>query len=286
MKLVFDIGGTNVRRGILEGGEFLRIDKFRTADRDLKSRVESSCAEVLAEFSGKIDFVGASFAGQTARNRLISAPNIDLGGLKGASFAEFIREKFALKAAVDNDLKCAALAEAVLRPNARAIFTLFVGTGVGGAFVENGVLTRGGGNNAGEIGHIPFEKTPFACGCGGADCLEASASGSGVAKWARYYDLKAENLSEIEAIINTSEKAREILDRFDRGISHAIRTIAALFNPDVIVLGGGVAANDRVLKAAQNALKNAFAPSREILVEASSLGDQANLLGAALLEKL
>ncbi|GHS89839.1 glucokinase [Campylobacterota bacterium] len=294
MKLVFDIGGTNIRRAVLDGSEFLAIDKHGTGGGDLKEGdLQTTLSDLIAQTMQKytIDFIGASFAGQVNHGVISSAPNIEIGSLKNANFGEWIYETFKCQGAIDNDLKCAALAESSLRTNARSIFTLFVGTGIGGAIVENGALVRGAANNAGEIGHIPFEQTPFLCGCGGGECLEASGSGIAITKWARHYGLDAQILSDLERISaeqslsDRSQKAYEILERFDRAIAHAVKTIAALFNPEYIVLGGGVAAaNDRVLATALNALETAFKPSRDIKIELSTLGDRANLLGASLLK--
>jgi glucokinase len=281
LKLLFDIGGTKLRRGVLnDRGEFVLLDD-RLSKGDLKAKLEALIAETIKRYP--IDFIGASFAGQTQNNRLFFAPNIELGALKNEDFSDWIFDRFSIKAAIDNDLKCAAIAEAAARSTTRTLFALFVGTGIGGACVENGAIGRGANNNAGEIGHIPFEKTPFLCGCGGADCLEASASGSAIAKWSERYGFQARTIAELSNLDNP--KAAEILDRFHRGIDYAVRTIIALFNPDTIVLGGGVALScESALIRAKNAAQNAFKPSRRVTIELSSLGDKANLLGAALLD--
>ncbi|MDR2152396.1 MAG: ROK family protein [Helicobacteraceae bacterium] len=281
MKLVFDIGGTRLRRGVLDDrGEFVLLDDRINAG-DLESTLEALIDEALAKYP--IDFVGVSVAAQTFQNRILSAPNINLGALKGVDFAARMRTRFSLNAAIDNDLKCAAIAEVAARADVSSLFALFIGTGIGGAYAENGKLIRGANNNAGEIGHMPFEKTPFLCGCGGAECLETSASGSAIAKWSEYYGLKERKLSDL--INSDNPKATEIADRFYRGVDRAIKTIAALFNPRVIALGGGLAlAEKSVLSCANEALKNAFAPAADIAIELSSLGDKANLLGASFLD--
>ncbi|MDR0664973.1 MAG: ROK family protein [Helicobacteraceae bacterium] len=281
MKLVFDIGGTRLRRGVLDDrGAFVLLDSRPNAG-NLKTALEALIAETLAEYP--IGFIGASIAAQTRRNKIASAPNMELGALKDEDFSVWIKRRFSVNAAIDNDLKCVALAEAAARSNVASLFALFIGTGIGGAYVENGALIRGADNNAGEIGHIPFEKAPFLCGCGGAECLELSASGSGLAKWSEYYGLKEQKLSDL--IESTDPKASEIVDRFYRGVDRAIKTIAALFNPRVIALGGGaVMANESVLLRAKEALKSAFAPCANIAIGLSSLGDKANLLGASFLD--
>ncbi|MDR2638950.1 MAG: ROK family protein [Helicobacteraceae bacterium] len=328
MKLVFDIGGTKLRRAVIgDRGEFITTDE-RPSGGDLKGALEALSQEAIAKYP--IDFVGACFAGHAFENRILSAPNIDLGALKGVDFAAWIKERFGLLGAIDNDLKCAALAEAADRPQVSALFALYIGTGIGGSYVENGALIRGANNNAGEIGHIPFEKTPFLCGCGGEMCLESSASGAALNKWREYYGLNDRPLNAPKASASNDRRdhcgftdrtpnelnaykdggeaaagggrdrrepktlsalaasdnplAREIAERFYRGVDHAVQTIASLFNPQVIALGGGVAlAEPSVLTRAQAAVGGAYKPSRLVAIELTRLGDKANLLGASLL---
>ncbi|MDR1451852.1 MAG: ROK family protein [Helicobacteraceae bacterium] len=279
MKLVFDIGATRLKRGVLDDrGGFVSIDD-RLIQGDLQTELKSLIAETIAKYP--IGFIGVSFAGQTTDNKISSAPNIDLGELKGADFTEWTRRRFSINGAIDNDLKCAALAEAADRSQVSALFTLYIGTGIGGAYIENGVLIRGANNNAGEIGHIPFEKTPFLCGCGGEDCLESSASGTALRKWRDYYGLQERTLSELNA--SNEPKAKEVASRFYRGVDRAVRTSAALFNPQAIVLGGGVAVSEKsVLARARAAANNAFRSA--VTVELTRLGDKANLLGASMLQ--
>ena len=277
MELVFDIGGTHIRRGVLSGDTFKLLDKHPTTD--LQNRLEELIASALPM---GIDRIGISFAGQVDKGVILSAPNIDLGTLAGCSIPAWIQQRFDLPAAIDNDLKCAALAEAACYPDAKALAVLYIGTGFGGALVQNGQLIRGCGNQAGEIGHIPFEKAPFVCGCGKEDCLELSTSGSAITRWAHHLGLGDQNLTTIAAQRHENPKAAEIYDRFLRGLRHSLQTIAPLFNPDRIILGGGVIHhNPWLLSTAQEALRQAFKPTSGGEVRLSTLADEANLMGAS-----
>ena len=87
-----------------------------------------------------------------------------------------------------------------------------------------------------EIGHIPYKKAPFLCGCGRNNCLELYASGSGIAKWMEHKKLLcAASLHELE---RTGEK--EIVEMFHEALFSALGTTLTLFNPQVLVLGGGI----------------------------------------------
>ena len=285
MRLVFDIGGTTIRRAVFSGSSAVFGSTHSTHEGDLKNRLDALITESLAAYA--VDFIGVSFAGQVTNGVIISAPNIDLGALKNSSFPQWVSERFNLPAAINNDLKCAALAEAAARPNCRSLFVVYIGTGIGGAYIENGRLISGATNFAGEIGHIPFESAPFPCGCGGASCLELSASGSAVARFCAHFGINAATLSDLVPLVSNDKNALYIYERFFRGVTHAIHTVAALFNPEIIVLGGGVAAkNPVILNHAQRALKSAFKPASNARVELSALGDTANLLGAGYLQNL
>lgn len=280
MRLVFDIGGTQIRRAVLDGDRFEKLDKHETAGDTLIKRLEALIETCLEAYP--IKGVALSFAGQVAKGHILSAPNIALGELAGLDFGAWTAKRFGIQGAIDNDLKCAALAESALRPQSQALAVLYVGTGLGGAWVEKGSLIRGCRNLAGEIGHIPFEKAPFTCGCGGDRCLELFASGSGVGRWAKHLGVRAKTLSDILALEPDNPDAAFIAQNFRRGLQHAVETLAALLNPDTLVLGGGVALNNpEVLTMAQGALEKTFAPARAISIECSTLGDEANLIGAA-----
>ncbi|MDR0746660.1 MAG: ROK family protein, partial [Helicobacteraceae bacterium] len=257
MNLAFDIGGTAIRRAIVKDRAIIAQDSFPTGEMELKSRLEALIGEAVCAY--QIEFIGVSFAGQVTGGAISSAPNIDPARLKGVSFSAWIKERFGLPAAIDNDLKCAALAEAAVR-RCRTLFALFIGTGIGGAYIEDQKLLRGAKNLAGEIGHIPFEKAPFSCGCGKDNCLELSASGSAVERWGSYYMLHRSRLSDM--LSADDDRSKEIANRFMRGVIHAVETAAALLNPEVIVLGGGVALNNpQILSWAKGALKTAFCPA-------------------------
>ncbi|WP_024790128.1 ROK family protein [Lebetimonas sp. JH292] len=150
--------------------------------------------------------LGISFAGQVDNGKILSSPNIDI---KSIDLKEYIKIPFIL----ENDLNCAAVAESRYWKS-KFLVALYSGTGLGAGIIENGKLVRGYMNLAGEIGHIPYKKTDLLCGCGKNDCLEFYAS------------------SKIEKIGGSIEEYKEALNK-------AVGIVASLFNPEIIVLGGG-----------------------------------------------
>jgi predicted NBD/HSP70 family sugar kinase len=187
------------------GGTFFRY-KFD----DIFEIKETKNIDVIEEILNLIKTfkpqkLGISFAGQVFDDKILSAPNIDI---KKTDLKKIIKIPFIL----ENDLNCAAVAESRYF-NCNYLAALYSGTGLGAGIVENGKLVRGYMNLAGEIGHLPYKETPFICGCGKNDCLEFFAS------------------SKIEKVGSFED--------YKEALSKAVGIVAALFNPEIIVIGGG-----------------------------------------------
>ncbi len=279
MKLYIDYGGTNFRYQVANESEIIKEDKLFSKDINLIEFIEN----MLKSF--KINFVGISFAGQVNDGVIVSAPNINT---KTLNIKEYFYSKYKLQVEIDNDLKCAALAEYSAKKEAKMLIALYIGTGVGSAIIENGKIVRGSLNLAGEIGHISYKEAPFKCGCGKNDCLELYLSGSGIIKWAEYHELSTENISlkaleneEIEASCKFAKgkvisAKKEILDNFYKSLSFASSLIVTLFNPDYLIIGGGIVQNNpKLVDFIKDEVKNrAFSPStKNLTIELSHLSE-------------
>ncbi len=208
MKLALDIGGTYLRWEIL-GEEKGKIEIKKIALQDF-------IQELILKY--KIRALAISFAGQVCCNKILGAPNIH---------TSFDPADFGIPYLIQNDLKCAVLAESRYF-ECDSLAALYCGTGLGSAYIDEKYLIQGHMNLAGEIGHMPYKEAPFKCGCGKNNCLELFASGSGIEKWARHLDT-APTLKE--------EKIRAL---YLPALSHGAATLLALINPEILVLGGGV----------------------------------------------
>lgn len=228
MSIAFiDWGGTHFRC-VVEGEDSFSFEK-PSAGIDIKAELEA----LFAKFES-IQRVGIAFAGQVRDNVILSAPNISAQNID-------LNAHFPGKSIfVQNDLKCAVLAEAAYFDEAN-IAALYVGTGLGSAYVENGRLICGESNIAGEIGHIPYMPTGFKCGCGKDNCLELTASGSGLAKRAKAANLEAYTIEELLK----SEIGEKIVKEFVKGVGYGASLIITMLNPKILVIGGGILrAND------------------------------------------
>ena len=228
MKLFIDIGGTHLRSEIHTGREVI-CDKCSSRENDLVLFIEKTLSAY-----GECSFIGISFAGQVENGEIISSPNINVSQKKIKAYFE---TRYALRLEIDNDLNCAVMAEAE-NLKTQSIAALYVGTGLGAAVTDGGKLVRGCRNQAFELGHIPYRKAPFSCGCGKDNCLELFASGGGIERWLRY------NKREEGSVKPNLEKMKKendpLAEMFEEALLHAAATLVTLGNPETLVLGGGI----------------------------------------------
>lgn len=213
MNLYIDFGGTNFRY-CLDDGDLLTLKSDET---ELIQFLESQI-----NLQKNIKKIYISFAGQVKNGKILSAPNIKI---ENFNLEQYFYDKYSVEVFLENDLNCAAVYEYSKHKDADVIALFYIGTGFGSAFVIDGKILMGKDNIAGEIGHIPFRKKSFKCGCGRDDCLELCVSG--------------------KALKGTFEYAnKDTKEEFLEGLAFAFHTVINLFNPDVFVLGGGVMINN------------------------------------------
>lgn len=269
MKLVVDVGGTSIRSALFDGDNMLPITKHSSKDRTLDLMLD----ELIR--SSRPQSVNVSFAGQVDNGTIYSSPNIDLGSLTHKNFNSWTQEHFGISGKIDNDLLCVALAEMEAeRCDNMAIF--YIGTGFGAAFVVDGKLLRGAKNLAGEIGHIPYKRAPFVCGCGKDDCVELFCSGKALESWCKRLNLPLISID----LMPSNPNYNQIYYQFMEAFAHIISTTVAMLNPQTIILGGGVGKSQVVLNEAKAAIKRSFKPAQSIVIKQSSLDEFANLIGA------
>lgn len=277
MNLYLDIGGTHLRYHKEKNSQLIDSGDVPTAGSDLIKAIES-----LLSSDETTDFIGISFAGQVKEGKILSAPNIMISA---TDIQNYFEKQHGIRLEIENDLKCAALAEADFWKPQGLLVALFPGTGLGSAYIQNGNLIRGVNNLAGEVGHVPFLPSPLICGCGKNDCLELYASGSGLTKWIQYHELPLEtpSLKKLKEL-NTPE-AQEILDNFEKAFLQACATLITILNPSHLVLGGGIVQNNPDLVDMVQSRISSLVPSfalNDLNIVASSL-DNAAMEGTRLL---
>ncbi len=319
--LGIDLGGTKILAGVidLDSGEVLATAKKRTRTKqgveDLLDRLGDVAEEALAAaklHGGAVASVGVAAAGQVDPQRgvVLAAPN--LGGLANIPIGESLGARLGLPVRLGNDVQGAALGELMFGAGRGVdrLLCVFVGTGVGGALIGNGALDSGPNATAGEIGHLIVHADGRYCGCGGRGHLEAYASRTAMTKRlleelrrgrpSLLRDLLREegvdeNASE-GATIRSGLLARaieeqdgltlEVLHEAARYLGYGLASAINLYDPRRIVLGGGVIEAVPLLAelAGRIAKREALpVPGQAVEIVVSKLGDDAGIVGAAIL---
>ncbi len=163
---------------------------------------------------------------------------------------------------------------------------VFVGTGLGGAVIVDGKPLRGSSGVAAEMGHMVVAPDGPVCGCGGNGCLEQFASGTALER--RFAELTGDREADGKAIARAAHAglpaARAVFDELGGRLGVAIATLANVFNPEIVVVGGGVSAVSglfmNTLHAAVDRHTMAMA-RRDLRISIGSLGRFAGVIGAA-----
>jgi glucokinase len=214
-------------------------------------------------------------------------------------------ERLGLPVVVDNDANCAAVAEHRLgaaRGTSEAVI-LTIGTGIGGGLILRGEVYRGAIGAAAELGHMVIDKDGPRCqgNCPNRGCLEAVASGTALSREAvrlareRPESALGQALAAGREIVGPlitelahdgDDAAREAIAIIGRNLGVGIASYVNIFNPEVVVIGGGVIAAGELLlaPARDEMLARALRPSRDVVrVVAARFGTEAGMIGAATL---
>ncbi|MCK9490958.1 MAG: ROK family protein [Sulfurimonas sp.] len=228
MTLVVDAGGTHLRAEIHSKNGLQEKLNEKSSTVGLASWMET----IIKDHSD-IKTICISYAGQVKDGVIISAPNIkvDVHEIK-----EYFKDKYEISLFIENDLNCAVIAESTYLKE-EDVCAIYIGTGLGLGVVSSGNLITGFSGVATEIGHIAYKEAPFVCGCGKSNCIELFASGSALDRWKKHKKIDPKlNLQDLK---DTPEFS-EIYKEFELALLYSVSTAITLFNPKVVVLGGGI----------------------------------------------
>jgi predicted NBD/HSP70 family sugar kinase len=261
--LGLDLGGTKLLIGQVDSqGNVLRHKKYDSRFRDQRDAAGIICS-ALDDYIGKVGFEGGSPAamGVGLVGRVDAGSGIwlqiDPRRTDPIPLARDLSVKYGMPCHIDNDVKSATRAEQLWGAGSRSRDFIYinVGTGIGAGIVVDGRLVRGSHFNAGEAGHmVTGVNVGIKCGCGRTDCVEMIASGMGLDACARYLkDRYSTSLvlpeggrvvaDEIFRLAQEGDELCSVLsDNAARGIADLIMNLVRTTDPDMIVLGGGIAA--------------------------------------------
>jgi glucokinase len=283
--IALDVGGTKILSGRVDrDGQVLSEQEVPSPDGSEEGVLAALDDAVEALLDERVAAIGYGIPANLERGtgRILHAMNLPLDDVDLVSRS---RERFGLPVGIENDASAATLAEwrrgAGRGTQNLVMFTL--GTGVGGGIVIDGRLFRAWA----ELGHIVVQEGGPECTCGGQGHLEVLASGSAGDRVAQeLYGADADAHALVARATGGDERAREALARMGRSLGAAIASLVNVFDPELVVVGGGfgAAAGDLVLEPARQAARaEAILPAnRTLRVVPAELGPEAGLVGAGL----
>ncbi len=279
--LGFDVGGTKISVVLGDdSGKILGSQRKPTVrhlgSKRLAEDLINMGHSLLDKFNlKKPDAIGVIFAGlvNSERGIVLTSPNIL--GLGNFPISKVLEEEFETKVYLENDATAATIAERIFGSgkNIDNFVYITLSTGIGGGAFIDGKLYRGAHGMAGEFGHMVVMSNGPICGCGRRGCLEAIASGKGIARRVAE-NVTAVKESELYSNIRPSDiDARKVFEFKKKGdmfsqliieetiyyLAVGIVNIIDLFDPDAVIIGGGIAnAGDELFKPLRVAVQEEF----------------------------
>jgi len=297
-RLGCDIGGTNVKMGLVDSSgkvvkDLVLPSPSREEPLSMVACLKQGC-EALSR-GRKVAGLGIGIAGVIDFEKGLVHTSPNLPRWKEVPLQRMVEMSLRLRTRVDNDANVVVLGElmAGAAKGARQAAGLTLGTGVGGAIVMDGKLFRGAWGGAGEIGHCTVQADGPKCRCGNRGCLERYVGAGYLVQ--RYFDLqrgKAEGEEDITpAVIAERAKAGDkaavrVLKEAGERVGITCANLLNLLQPEVIVIGGGVAGAGRLLfEAIRKAVRErAYEVNwRRARIVPGKLKERAGIIGAAAL---
>jgi len=253
----FDIGGSSIKYGLLEeNGEISKKDEFKTpSDKD---EVLDKMVEVVSTFikDYEVKAIGLSVPGVVEEDGYLTTAGA-IKCLYGINIKEEIAKRTGLFVHVENDANAASIAEkwGGAAQGVANYLSLVVGTGIGGCLVVNNEIYRGAHARAGEFGWMLLDNNQDDLNLSTMNLQAATIIGL-----LRIYNLKSgEKINDARVVYDRAEEgeylAQTVLAKFHRKLAQGILNVAVVFDPAMVVIGGGISANKTFLKELQRAYK-------------------------------
>lgn len=287
-----DIGGTAVKLGIVDeaGNVLARMERSVSFDgyqTPILFTVQAAIDDFLQETGVDPVGIGVSATGQIdSVQGIVAGVGGNFPGWEGATIGPTLSERYHKSVTVANDANCMCLGEAWVGAarGCSDVIGMTIGTGIGGGIITGGRLLEGARGLAGEIGHMETHAGDGSlCGCGRHGCIEKYAATTALVARAKEINPDWNNgrvlFCEAE---QGNETVLALLDSWINEIVYGLQSLVYIFNPQVIVIGGGVSAQERLLiePIRERLLTETMHAFREGLeVRAAALGNDAGLVG-------
>lgn len=309
MRIGFDLGGTKMLAGVIDdNGTVIAREKTPTnvvGNEAVLAAIIDTTRAALADAgidSGAVEAMGIAVPGpiDAKLGIVFQTPNV---GITEMALGDLLRQEFGFSVLLENDVNAGLWGEYVAGAAAgfSQVIGIFPGTGIGGGLILDGHLYRGKNGGAGEIGHITVQSDGRRCGCGNHGCLETVASKTAIARDLAILAMngqspvlvaaEATDIRKIKSgLIAKALKANDpgvadIIDQAAEFLGIGMATAVNLFDPELIVLGGGLIEKlgDRIIPIAEKTMRTRAMPRlvEGVKVCSAALGDDAVIIGAA-----
>lgn len=289
-----DIGGTRIKAAAMDSSGNLyekRIERSSAGQdyRTLLRQLDALIGDIRSNLDSKVTSVGLAVAGLMDKQRevIIEAPNCP--DMKNRYLTSDLSQRVKLPIVMDNDANLMAIGEGAFgsAQGCAHFIAITLGTGVGGAVISDSHLIRGVDGGGGELGHIPIDIDGPECGCGAHGCLESYIGQIGIRRYIainspKYKETGLQELNELA--IEGDAEAMKVFEYIGTMLAVGLGGLVNTFNPELILVGGGVAAAGTLLfEPLRRELKNrAFAQYiNSLTIKEAHLGNWAGVVGSA-----
>jgi glucokinase len=301
--VALDVGGTGIKCALVDAtGRVRHSERHATGRERGPDAVVTTILEIAEGLVHTADAAGlpATAVGIVVPGVIDEASGVAVWsanvGFRDIPLRDLAAERLGLPAALGHDVRAGGLAEARLGAGRgyRHVLVVPIGTGIAAAHIVDGNVFAGAHGAAGELGHIVVRPDGPVCGCGLRGCLETIASASAVAR--RYSERAADPTlaAEAPAAVGADRVAAlaaagdpvaaDVWRETIEALADGLLTALALFDPEAVVVGGGLAqAGDALLTPLGSALRARLTFHREPALFRAALGDEAGCLGAGLI---
>lgn len=299
MRIGVDVGGSHIGLGLVNKDGKLILKAEKDYDK-IQENMSNIVLETIIELINKIidnndvkkeeiESIGIAFPGTVSETTVIKAENL---GIDDFEVVKKLKKHFDVPIHLENDAKCAAIAEkefGSLKNYEDAIF-LIIGTGVGGAVYLNGKLLRPKRYSGFEVGHTVINKDGIKCSCGRRGCFEVYSSMRRLKeKISNEFNLNTIDGIKIREFIEENKdnkKLNEILDEYTQNLEIGIANLINIFEPQAISIGGSFGHYDMLLKRLQDKIneKTELYNKEQIpKIVIAELKNDAGMIGAAMI---
>jgi len=288
--LVIDIGGTAVKMGLSNlDGTMNLMEEFPTESEKGGPYVIQKIIDYIEKIHVNFDTISICTTGQVDEETgSIIYANENMPNYTNTELKAIFEKKFGVVVKVENDVNAAALGERNfgVGQNYDHFLCLTYGTGVGGAMIINSKIYHGQNGVAGEYGHMILYPNGRPCNCGKKGCYEQYASTTALVNEALKLNKKYTNGKVILQYIEKDLELKHTFHQWILNISYGLVSLIHIFNPPLIILGGGIMEQENIVKMIQIEVNKQIMKSfSNVRIVGASLGNKAGMLGALSLIK-